>query len=579
MSSRILLISDNTISQDLINSLSKIVENVKTELFFTQLNSNENRSNQIIGYNDALSQSFDLIINSTLTKDIPIFIGFPPILNWELITIEEQLKSAIGNKTIQLITEQKQNRESILDSLEEAVMAHDLNRKVFYFSPKAEEITGYSQIEVIGRDCHDIFEYPICGNECQFCGTDEDTSDTSCVAPTSRKYMSILYTKDGFRKDVFASIIPLNHSNSTPFGTAIVLKNLTHEKELERRLATVNQFHRLKGSDASMQNLYESIAGVGTYDFPVLIEGDSGTGKELIADAIHKESQRRGLFVPVNCGAIPEGTLESELFGHVKGAFTGAIKDKKGRFELAEGGTIFLDEIGELPLSMQVKLLRVIQEGVVEPVGGESSKKLDIRIISATNKNLLKMVEDGTFREDLYYRLAVVPIKVPPLKDRNSDVIVLAREFLTEIGERFNHSNLKLDPETESIFLSYDWPGNVRQLLNVIQYAMIKCKGKTIEPIHLPPELLKTPINIRPITVPLTIPSVSDIYIIDDDIEVEDGKVGRKPVLNRNSIIQALIKAGGNKAKAARLLGVGRATLYNYIKKYPEIISEAGKVL
>ncbi len=512
-------------------------------------------------------EPFDLVIsfNQKLCDQLAVLPDFPAIVTWKSPSDEElkqHLNRLLTDGYLSAIVEQKRNLFALLESLDEAVIAHDLKRKIIYFSRRAEEFTGISQAEAIGSDCHDIFPFVLCGAECSLCKEGESSIKT-------KQYNSIMYDKDQQRKDMKVSVSPLRHLNDTIFGALIVLKNVSKESELERRLGTEEQFHRLIGNDISMLKLYEMVRNVGIYDFPVLIAGESGTGKELVADAVHKESRRTGLFVPVNCGAIPEGTLESELFGHVKGSFTGAVRDKKGRFELAHEGTIFLDESGELPLSMEVKLLRVIQEGVVEAVGGETSKKIDVRVISATHKNLRTMVDEGTFREDLYYRLAVVPIDVAPLRTRNSDVILLAESFLTQIGEKFNRPELSLSRETEALFLSYNWPGNVRQLLNATQYAMIKSIDGIIEPLHLPPEISGMSYEelLRQPTQPVRRPS----------IEPEEGgevRLGRRPVLNRESIIQALNKTGGNKAKAARVLNVGRATLYNYLKKYPEIVDE-----
>ncbi len=560
--STILIILPDTLSKKEIKDLFAN-SFTKYKVLFTRFSSVTDDETE---FESTLKLHLDLIINldTEVKAKMPVFLGFPPILNWKEEDLSSKISSLIESGAADLLIEQKHNREMILEALDEAVIAHDLDRRIFYFSRKAEEMTGFKQAEVIGKDCHSIFSFPICGENCQFCG---DSCEENEEAKHPSKYFSIVYDSNSQRHDVLASVTPLNHSNGTHFGSAIILKNVTHERELERRLEDEQQFHRLKGNAPSMRDLYEMVRNVGIYDFPVLIQGESGTGKELIADAIHKESRRTGLFVPVNCGAIPEGTLESELFGHVKGSFTGAVRNKKGRFELAEGGTIFLDEIGELPLSMQVKLLRVIQEGVVEPVGGESSKKIDVRVVSATNKNLLEMVNEGTFREDLYYRLAVVPVEIPSLKDRNSDIILLAQSFLAEIGIKFNRPDLKLSQETEALFLSYNWPGNVRQLINVIQYAMIKCRDTFIEPQHLPPELIKASDGVV-LTTPQPVKDLfSDKPIYEDNI-----RVGRRPVLTRESISEALVKAGGNKAKSARLLGVGRATLYNYIKKYPEIM-------
>jgi len=225
-------------------------------------------------------------------------------------------------------------------------------------------------------------------------------------------------------------------------------------------------------------------------DAPVLIQGESGTGKELVAAAIHNEGPRANKrFVAVNCSALPETLLESELFGHVRGAFTGAVRDKRGRFELADEGTIFLDEVGDLSPTIQVKLLRVLQEGTIERIGSERTLKVNVRLISATNKNLAEEVKKGRFREDLYYRLCVVPLQLPPLRERRTDIPLLANHFLKKaLQER--GGEICLSPEAIERMVDYSWPGNVRELQNFIHYALVKCKGNILEVYHFPPALL-----------------------------------------------------------------------------------------
>ncbi|MBT7697625.1 MAG: sigma-54-dependent Fis family transcriptional regulator, partial [Desulfobacterales bacterium] len=262
--------------------------------------------------------------------------------------------------------------------------------------------------------------------------------------------------------------------------------------------------------------------------------------KELVAKAIHNESHRSGApFVPINCGALPEGLIESELFGHVKGSFSGAVRDKKGRFELAANGSIFLDEVAELPKNVQVKLLRFLQEGSIEKVGSEKTILVDARVISATNKDLKKEVKKGTFREDLYYRLDVIPVSIPPLRQRKNDIPLLANHFLQQIYDRYGHKQYAISDASIALMLDYEWPGNVRQLENAMQFAAIKCKGNEIMPHELPMEL--------------------------SELQSDGIKRGPSKKLDIEIVKTALGKAGGNKAKAARLLGVGRATLYRFL--------------
>jgi transcriptional regulator with PAS, ATPase and Fis domain len=247
--------------------------------------------------------------------------------------------------------------------------------------------------------------------------------------------------------------------------------------------------------------------------------------------------------VAVNCGALPEGILESELFGHVKGAFTGAVRDKKGRFELAHGGTIFLDEVAELSAAMQVALLRVLQERTVQPVGGEKTIHVDVRVISATNRNLRQMMEQGVFRRDLFYRLCVVPIELPPLRERHLDIALLTDHFLEVVAQDSGRQLLTVSPPAIEALTRYPWPGNVRELRNALEYAYVKCHTGSIEPAHLPPEIREH--EDKPAATP-----------------------GPAPKLSRDQIVVALAKAGGNKKKAAALLGVGRATLYRSLSKF-----------
>jgi len=279
-------------------------------------------------------------------------------------------------------------------------------------------------------------------------------------------------------------------------------------------------------------------------NLPVLVQGESGTGKELVARNIHDASPRKDKpFIAVNCAALPHELLESELFGHAKGAFTGAIRDKKGRFELADGGTIFLDEIGEMDPAVQVKLLRVLQENSFERVGGTQTIKVDVRLISATNRELDEEVKSGGFRLDLYYRLCVVPVMVPPLRDRPGDIPLLIDHFLVRSSGQISNKVPRVNQTVLSLLKEYNWPGNIRELQNVVQFALMKCKGQTIDVEHLP-------------------------AYIEENVQLGSMNTlcGRKRKLDEQSVLAALRKTGGNKVEAAKDLGVARATLYRFIK-------------
>ena len=431
------------------------------------------------------------------------------------------------------------NLENILDNLKEGIIAHDMHRRIFFFNTEAEHITGYSRQEVLGRDCHEAFGNPFCGERCVFC-------DDNPQPAAKSEYTLNLTTKTGEHRRVEMTVTSMKNVDGRFTGVLASFKDITALFSLQMKAGELTNFGNIIGQDSKMLDIFKQIRDVAGYDYPVHISGETGTGKELVSNAVHNESGRAGApFVPINCGALPEGLIESELFGHIKGAFSGAIRDKKGRFELADGGTIFLDEVAELSNNMQVKLLRFLQEGKFERVGGEQTTSVNVRVISATNKELKKAVKQGTFRDDLYYRLNVIPIRLPPLRERKIDIPLLVEHFLQEAGERYNRKPLKISSKAMALMLDYRWPGNVRELQNAIQFAIVKCSAKTISAADLPLELR----------------------------EIENVCIRRGPSrkLTLEGVRSTLQKTGGNKAKAAKLLGVGRATLYRFLGEYPEL--------
>ncbi|MDG5815219.1 sigma 54-interacting transcriptional regulator [Chitinispirillales bacterium ANBcel5] len=531
----------------------------------------ENTSISIDSIND-LPVDLVITLGVDVKKRCPVFTGVPPIINWDIkdpvenigdsswqsfdfksyITyIENKVDNFFKDGYCSTLLSQRIYLKNIIDSLQEGIIAHDLDRRIFFFNKSAETITGIPQNQVLGKDCHDLFTPNFCGEYCSFC--EEGTFDKLPKAA----YSTVFFNHESRRMELKVTRTPLLDDDGNVTGAIATFSDETRVKELEMKLGESEKFSGIIGQDYKMVAIYELIKDLAHSDFSVIISGESGTGKELVAKAIHNESSRRDHpFIALNCGAIPEGTLESELFGHVKGAFTGAIRDKKGRFELADGGTLFLDEVAELPKQMQVKLLRVIQEGTFEPVGSESPKKVNVRIVSASNKDLMELVGLDQFREDLYYRLAVIPVQMPPLRERRNDIPLLANHFLKDIGKKLSRDSVSFSKEAISVMMDYNWPGNVRQLQNAIQFCLIKCHDSVILPNHLPPELISAPKNE-------TISSSTPL------------KVGRKPKLSNDTVKDALIKSGGNKAKAARMLGVGRATLYNYLNQSKNTFSEA----
>ena len=434
----------------------------------------------------------------------------------------------------------RDNLENVLDNLKEGIIAHDMDRRIFFFNTEAERITGYLREEILGRDCHKAFGSPFCGERCAFCENPPKLPDKS-------EYTLNISTKSGEQRRIEMTVISMRDAAGRYTGVLTSFNDLTDIFSLKERAGELTRFSNIIGHDSKMISIFKQIQEVADYDYPVHVSGETGTGKELVAAAIHSESRRGGApFVPINCGALPEGLIESELFGHVKGAFTGAIRDKKGRFELADTGTVFLDEVTELSNNMQAKLLRFLQESEFERVGGEQTISVDVRVISATNKNLKEAVKRGKFREDLYYRLNVIPVHLPPLRERKIDIPLLSEHFLQEARQRYSKKNLKISSKAMSLMLDYRWPGNVRELQNAIQYAIVKSNNRLISADDLPLELR--------------------------DLENICARRGPSRKLDAESVRSALERTGGNKVKAAKLLGVGRATLYRFLGEHPDLI-------
>ena len=445
--------------------------------------------------------------------------------------------------SLEKVISNRKNLERVLDNLKEGIIAHDINRRIYFFNREAERITGHSRNEIQGRDRHEAFGSPFCGEHCRFCHD----------KPThwgSDEYTINITTKTGESRRIELTITPMHDSRGRFMGVLSAFRDVTDLLRLKLKAGKLTRFANIIGQDIKMLQVFQQILDVSGYDFPVHIEGETGTGKELVAVAIHEESYRGGApFVPINCGALPEGLIESELFGHVRGAFSGAVRDKKGRFELADGGTIFLDEVAELSKSMQVKLLRFLQEGTFERVGGEVTITPKVKVISATNKNLKKEVRKGRFREDLYYRLNVIPIHLPPLRERKTDIPLLIDHFLREAGDRYDRKPVGISKAAVRLMMDYHWPGNVRELQNVVQFAIVKSNGRVILPEDLPLELSNGKCRVA--------------------------RPGPSRKLDVDAVRSALKDTGGNKSKAARRLGVGRATLYRFLAEHPESAAEA----
>ncbi len=448
--------------------------------------------------------------------------------------------------------------KNLFESIPCGVLIVDRDRRVQAVNNVLVRALGISEAKAIDKRagealrCIHAFKSPKgCGfaDECETCLVRNTALEALGGRQVHRNRAKVQLLTNGEARDhvLLVSAAPVEHEGES--FAIVMLEDITELNGLRRRLRTEQSFAGIIGRDVRMQELFETIREVAEVDVSILIQGESGTGKELVAVAIHNEGPRANKpFVPVNCGALPEGLLESELFGHVKGSFTGALRDKKGRFELAHGGTLFLDEVADLTKVVQAKLLRVLQEGTFERVGAEKTISADVRIISAANRDLKREVERGNFRDDLYYRINVVPIYVPPLRERKNDIPLLIDHFLDRIIKDENQNPPGISDDAMSLMMDYHWPGNVRELENAIQFAIVKCKGREILPDDLPMELrqYKRPVSRR----------------------------GPSKKLDIDAVKEALVKTGGNKARAAKILGVGRATLYRFLADYPIILQD-----
>lgn len=364
--------------------------------------------------------------------------------------------------------------KDILDSLGEGVITVDKDFRVTFFNRAAEIITGYKRDEVAGRLCKLVFDCELCETKCPI----------GLVLETNQNiydFSSNILLKDGTRKSIKLNAAILKNGDGKPTGGVISFRDLSEIEAIKEDRKSMTTFYGIIGHSKSMQQIFELIKEISESDAAVLVQGESGTGKEMIANAIQATSRRKGKpFVKVNCSVFPENLLASELFGHVKGAFIDAIKDRPGRFELADGGTIFLDEVAEMPLQTQIQLLRVLQEGAFERVGESLPRKTNVRVIAATNIDIEKALNTGKLREDLYYRLNVIPVVIPLLKERKEDIPYLVKYFIEDFSKVYRKDINDITNFALDILMNYNWPGNVRELENVIEYAIVRTKDMQI---------------------------------------------------------------------------------------------------
>jgi len=450
------------------------------------------------------------------------------------------------------------NVADILRSMSDAIVTIDAEERITSMNAAAEALTGLPEAEALGKRCGEVIRNDVWS-------TRSPLKDVLERGETVVHFNVALENRAGTRIPVSICASLLKNEAGEMIGVILSIRDIRpvlglldalhrSEEEIARqegRLRTLQRRERLGemiGRSAKMQEVFNLIQVVAKSDVTVLIQGESGTGKALLASTIHGLSHRKeGPFITVSCATLPESLLESELFGHVKGAFTGAIKDKLGRFELADKGTIFLDEVGEISPSIQVKLLRVLQERQFERVGGSRTLSVDVRVIAATNRDLPRAVQEGRFREDLFYRLHVVPITVPPLRERKEDIPPLVNHTFQKLAAKMQSESLGVSSEAMDVLMVHDWPGNVRELENALQFALVRTGGDTISPQSLPSWIARGSERAERPGKPLT-------KIVEER--------------EREEIVRRLVQSQGKLSDVAKALGIARTTLWRKRKRH-----------
>jgi PAS domain S-box-containing protein len=427
--------------------------------------------------------------------------------------------------------------DQLLDSVPDGVFTVDAGWRITFFNRAAERITGVQRQDALGRCCCDVFRASICESACAL-------KQTLATRRNVTNKVVYIVNAQGERIPISISTAALKDTRGKTIGGVESFRDLRLVNELRREAEQQDSFSNIIGRSAVMRQLFDLLPAVAESDSTVLIEGASGTGKELFACALHELSRRRGKrFVAINCGALPDSLLESELFGYKAGAFTDARKDKPGRFALAEGGTVLLDEIGDISAAMQTRLLRVLQERVYEPLGGVAAVRCDVRVIAATNKSLRALVQEGKFREDLFYRVNVVRLELPSLRQRREDIPLLADHFVARLNRLKGRDLAGLSDPALARLMEHDFPGNVRELENILEHAFVLCRGGLIELHHLPPQLREGS-GVSSGTMPGRTLAAMEKLLIQD----------------------ALHRHHGNRAAAARELGVDASTIFRKVK-------------
>ncbi len=445
-----------------------------------------------------------------------------------------------NNRSLEKIT-QSVTTKIILDSIADGVFTVDNDWNITSFNRAAERITGVTASRAIGQKCFDILHADICQSTCALRKTLKTGKEIIC------QHVNIL-NRDGKIVPISISTAVLKDGSGGIIGGVETFRDLSVVEALKKEIYRNYSFEDIISKNYGIREIFGILPDIAESESTVLVQGESGTGKELFARAIHNLSGRKkGPFVAVNCGALPDNLLESELFGYKRGAFTDAKKDKPGRFSLSRGGTLFLDEIGDIPFSLQSKLLRVLQEKEYEPLGGVAPVKSDVRIVAATNKSLQEMVAQKTFREDLFYRLNIVKLELPPLRERKEDIPLLVDHFINKLNACSVKNITGISDEAVRLFMIYNFPGNIRELENLLEHAFVMCRGSMIMPEHLPKEFREAVEATH---------ERSDAFSLRGRFEESEGLL----------IKEALSRNRGHRGKTARDLGISTTTLWRKIK-------------
>lgn len=446
----------------------------------------------------------------------------------------------------------------LMDEVPVAIVLLDPDRRVVFVNRALEALTGFVHHEVAGIPCAHIVRSDICLQHCPALRS-SDLSEPVCLEGD-------LINRDRQKIPIRVTFAPVRDTQGNVIGFLETLEDVRLLRELDGKISKAYSFGQLIGRSPQMERIFRILPVIAQSDSSVLITGETGTGKDFVAESIHQASQRaKGPFVKINCGALPETLLESELFGHQKGAFTGAMENKPGRFRLAHNGTLYLTEIGDLPLSLQVKLLTFLDDKVVYPLGSTKGFHVNVRVIAATHRHLEQMVREGRFREDLLFRLNVVRQHLPPLRERGDDVRLLLDHFLYNFASQFKKPVKGFSAKALRILISYSYPGNVRELRNIVEYAANVCQEDQIQPRHLPAYLTEAKATEPRSGTGESVQSSFQAPVVttdslDADLSWE--------AMERKMIMEALVQAKGRRSKAAGILGWGRSTLWRKMKQY-----------